>query len=57
MSKEGITYGQLLGGILAGALSYAKWGSILLAIVQGGLLGWIYVIYFAIRYGFHNLKF
>ena len=57
MSKEGITYGQLMGGILAGLLSYAKWGSILLAFLQGGFLGWIYVVYFAFRYGFHNLKF
>ena len=57
MSKERFTYGQLMGGILAGTLSYMKWGSILLAILQGGFLGWIYVVYFAFRYGFHNLKF
>jgi len=44
-----------VGFILAFAFSYAKWHSIVLAIVHGALLGWIYVIYFAIRYGFHNL--
>jgi hypothetical protein len=56
MSKGTSTVG-LIGGVLAGLLSFGKWGSILLALLQGFFLGWIYVVYFAIRYGFHNLKF
>ena len=54
MEKEGVVSGAF-GGIIAGLLSYAKWHSIVLAIVHGAVLGWIYVIYFAIRYGFHSL--
>ena len=57
MSKESNNLSMVLGAVLAGALSFGKWGSILLALVHGLLLGWIYVLYFAIRYGFHNLKF
>ena len=54
MSNKGLT---MLGGILAAFLSYAKWHSVVLAMVHGALLGWIYVIYFFIRYGLHNLQF
>ena len=54
MSNE-VSGFTIIGGFIAALLSYAKWHSVVLAIVHGALLGWIYVIYFAIRYGFHNL--
>jgi len=57
MSKESMSGFTVVGGIFAGLLSFCKWGSILLALLQGFFLGWIYVIYFAFKYGFHNLKF
>ena len=57
MTKQSASAFTLTGGLFAGLLSFAKWGSILLALLQGFFLGWIYVIYFLIRYGFHNLKF
>ena len=57
MNKEGVSGFTILGGIGAGLLSFAKWGSVLLALIQGFFLGWIYVVYFFFRYGFHNLKF
>jgi len=56
MSNE-VSGFTVLGGIIAGLLSFGKWGSILLALLHGFFFGWLYVIYFAIRYGFHNLKF
>lgn len=44
--KSGIGF----GAALAMVISYVTWKSILWAIVHG-ILGWIYVIYFALRYG------
>lgn len=44
--KSGIGF----GAALAMVISYVNWQSILWAIFHG-ILGWIYVIYFAIRYG------
>lgn len=57
MSKQGTSVFTFVGFVTAGLLSFAKWGSILLALIQGFFLGWFYVVYFLIRYGFHNLKF
>ena len=55
MSNELSSF-TVLGGIIAFALSFMKWGSILLALIQGLFLGWVYVVYFLFRYGFHNLN-
>lgn len=44
-AKAGISFGSCLAMVI----SYAKWNSILWAIIHG-LLGWIYVIYYMIRY-------
>jgi hypothetical protein len=57
MSKQETSVFTVLGGVVAGLLSFGKWGSVLLALIQGLCLGWIYVVYFLIRYGLHNLKF
>ena len=43
--KTGISFGSALAMVI----SYTNWHSILWAIFHG-LLGWIYVIYYAIRY-------
>ncbi|WOO88226.1 hypothetical protein RZE82_07595 [Mollicutes bacterium LVI A0039] len=43
--KEGIGF----GAALAMVISYTTWNSIFWAIVHG-LLGWIYVVYFAFMY-------
>jgi len=43
-------YGVGLGTIIAVVLSYLKWGHIGYMILHG-LLGWIYVIYYLIKYG------
>lgn len=55
--KNEVSYATIAGAVIAGLLSFGKWGSLLLALIQGFFLGWIYVIYFIIRYGLHNLKF
>lgn len=47
--EKGGTGGVTLGAVLAVVLSYVKWGSIPWAILHG-VLGWIYVIYYAIKY-------
>jgi hypothetical protein len=44
---EGAKYGVSFGSALAIAISYANDRSILWAIIDG-ILGWIYVIYFAL---------
>ncbi len=44
--KAGISFGSALAMVL----SYVNWHSVLWAIFHG-LLSWVYVIYFAIRYG------
>lgn len=38
-----------IGSVIAVVLSYMKWNSILWAILHG-ILGWIYVIYYIIKY-------
>jgi hypothetical protein len=43
--SEGIGF----GACLAMVISYAKWHSILWAILHG-IFGWFYVIYYAIQY-------
>ena len=47
----GMNITMFTGSILAGYLSYAKFGSIMGAALKGVFLGWFYVIYYAIRYG------
>ena len=47
---KNITKGLSFGAALAMVVSYVSWKSIGWAIVHG-LLSWIYVIYFIIRYG------
>ena len=46
--KTGISFGSAL----AMGISYTNWHSVLWAILHG-LLSWIYVIYFVIRYGWN----
>ncbi len=48
MNKETTSYGLSMGAALAIVISYAKWHSILWAILHG-FCGWFYVIYFMIR--------
>ena len=43
-------YGIGLGTLIAVIISYVKWHSIGWMILHG-LLGWIYVIYYLIKYG------
>ena len=45
VSESGVT----LGSVLAVVISYVKWQSIGWAILHG-LLGWVYVVYYIIRY-------
>jgi hypothetical protein len=47
MRSEGTKYGVGFGGALAIAISYTTDKSILWAIIHG-ILGWLYVIYFAL---------
>lgn len=47
--EKGSAGGVTLGAVLAVVISYVKWGSIPWAILHG-VLGWIYVIYYAIKY-------
>ena len=51
MSAQGNTgtYGISFGSALAMVISYAKWHSISWAILHG-ILSWIYVVYFALKY-------
>ncbi|MGI5898369.1 MAG: hypothetical protein ACOX8S_00390 [Christensenellales bacterium] len=44
-AKAGISFGTCLAMII----SYTAWGSIPVAIFHG-ILGWLYVIYYAIKY-------
>lgn len=48
-TEKGIDIGAAVGVALAVVLSYSKWQSIGWAIVHG-LLNWVYVIYYVIRY-------
>jgi len=43
--KQGITFGSCLAMVI----SYNAWHSILWAVIHG-LLSWVYVIYYIIRY-------
>lgn len=45
--KSGAKAGVTFGSALAMVISYVTWRSIFWAIIHG-LLGWVYVIYFAI---------
>ena len=45
-AKAGISFGACLAMII----SYVKWNSILWAVIHG-IMGWIYVIYYIIKYG------
>ena len=47
--QKGIQDGIGLGAVLAVVISYVKWGHIGWAILHG-MLNWIYVIYYIIRY-------
>lgn len=47
--KDSAESGIGLGAALAVVISYVKWGSIPWAILHG-ILGWVYVIYYAIKY-------
>ena len=46
---KGAESGVTLGAVLAVVISYVTWGSIPWAILHG-VLGWIYVIYYVIKY-------
>ena len=47
---ENITKGVSFGAVLAMVISYVKWRSIGWAVLHG-LLNWVYVIYYVIKYG------
>jgi hypothetical protein len=53
--SSSVSVGFPLGTIVAGALSWLKWHSIGWALVHGLFCGWIYVIYFWLKYGFDGL--
>ncbi len=48
--EKSATVGVTFGSALALVISYVKWQSIGWALLHGGL-GWIYVIYYIIKYG------
>ena len=48
-TKKAIKSGITFGSALAMVISYTTWRSVLWAIVHG-LLSWVYVIYFLLRY-------
>lgn len=48
--EKTVDIGATVGTALAVVLSYVKWKSIGWAILHG-CLGWVYIIYYAIRYG------
>ena len=47
--KRSVEKGVTFGSVLAMVISFATWKSVGWAIVHG-LMGWVYVIYFLIRY-------
>jgi len=49
INKKTVTEGLSFGSALAIVISYVEWKSIGWAIFHG-LLGWVYVIYYAIKY-------
>jgi len=52
MSKLEISSGIGLGNLIAVIISYLKWKSIGWMILHG-LLGWLYIIYYVIKYGWN----
>ncbi len=46
---DGVKTGISFGSALAMVISYVNWHSIFWAIVHG-VLGWVYVIYYILRY-------
>lgn len=48
--KEVVSSGIGMGTALAMILSFSKWHSVLWAILHG-IFGWVYVIYYIIRWG------
>ena len=49
-TEKTVTNGVTFGAVLAMVISYVKWESIGWAILHG-LLNWVYVIYYIIKYG------
>ena len=47
--KSSVKAGISFGSCLAMVISYTTWQSVLWAMIHG-LLGWLYVIYYIIRY-------
>ena len=47
--KRSVEKGVTFGSVLAVVISFATWKSVGWAIIHG-LMGWVYVIYFLIRY-------
>ena len=47
--KRSVEKGVTFGSVLAMVISFATWKSVGWAIVHG-LMGWVYVVYFLIRY-------
>ena len=50
IGKSSATVGIGFGACLAMVVSGVRWGSVLWAAIHG-LMGWVYVIYYIIRYG------
>jgi len=50
-TKSKVTLWHWSGSLIAGLMSWYKWHSIFMALIHGLLCGWIYVIYYLIRYG------
>ncbi len=48
-SREVVKKGISFGACLAMVISFTMWKSVLWAIIHG-LLGWIYVVYYLIKY-------
>lgn len=53
-SSTTVSFFGSIGFPLAAALSYVKWGGFWLA-VGHGLLGWLYVFYYLLKYGIPHL--
>ena len=52
IAKGSVKAGISFGSALAMVVSYANWHAIGWAILHG-ILGWIYIIYYIIKYGVH----
>lgn len=53
-NNNGLSLLGMAGMVLAGLMSWFKWHSIFWAVIHGVLCGWIYVIYYLLRYGSPN---